>query len=217
MDAISYSGPVGNAGAAVPCLGAKHARSDDFHAVSRRASYSVCRLRSGIPGCTASGSTIADISQRMLDGISTTDLSTATICKPSQRRTGQFQGTQGFRQYSRRGTRRTRPSCGCSSASITTRSLPSRPTKPPYLRPISSPSHRPVAAIKAQGRVLGNAAQAGSSGTRTAIKPIVANVAVVFKLAGRFRMKPCVVCNSGFLAIHTGSKASTTDCRCIAD
>jgi hypothetical protein len=50
------------------------------------------------PNAPLPGSAIADISQRMLDGISATDLSTATICRPSRTATGQFQGTQGFRR-----------------------------------------------------------------------------------------------------------------------
>jgi hypothetical protein len=133
------------------------------------------------------GSTIADISQRMLDGISTTDLSTATICKPSRTATGQFQGTQGFRQLFPAGNPENKAELrllfGFDNDALS--AIQTYETTISSANFLTIPTDR-LAAIKAQGRVLGKCSRAGSSGTKTAIKPIVANVAVVFKLARPF-------------------------------
>jgi hypothetical protein len=133
------------------------------------------------------GSTIADISQRMLDGISATDLSTATICKPSHTATGQFQGTQGFRQSFPAGNPENKAELrllfGFDNDALS--AIQTYETTISSANFLTIPTDR-LAAIKAQSRVLGKCAQTGSPGTRTAIKPIVANVAVVFKLARPF-------------------------------
>jgi hypothetical protein len=137
------------------------------------------------PDAPLPGSTIADISQRMLDGVSATDLSTATICKPSRTATGPFQGTQGFRQSFPAGTPENKAELqllfGFDNDALS--AIRSYQTTISSANFLTIPTDR-LAAIKAQGRVLGKCA--ASPGTRTAIKPIVANVAVVFKLARPF-------------------------------
>jgi hypothetical protein len=138
------------------------------------------------PNAPLPGSTIADISQRMLDGISTTDLSMAAICKPS-RTAGQFQGTQGFRQLFPAGNSENKAELrllfGFDDDALS--AVRTYETTISSVNFLTIPTDR-LAAIKAQSRVLGKCSQAGSSGTKTAIKPIVANVAVVFKLARPF-------------------------------
>jgi hypothetical protein len=139
------------------------------------------------PNAPLPGSTIADISQRMLDGISAIDLSTATICKPSRTATGQFQGTQGFRRLFPAGNPENKAELrllfGFDNDALS--AIQSYETTISSANFLTVPTDR-LAAIKAQSRVLGKCSQAGSSGTRTAIKPIAANVAVVFKLARPF-------------------------------
>ncbi|HEV7599784.1 MAG TPA: hypothetical protein VGO49_05935 [Bradyrhizobium sp.] len=138
------------------------------------------------PNAPLPGSTIADISQRMLDGISATDLSTATICKPSHTAIGQLQGTQGFRQSfpaeHPENKAELRLLFGFDSDALS--AIQTYETTISSANFLTIPTDR-LAAIKAQSRVLGKCAQ-GSPETRTAIKPIVANVAVVFKLARPF-------------------------------
>jgi hypothetical protein len=139
------------------------------------------------PNAPLPGSAIADSSQRMLDGISTTDLSTATICKPSRGATSQFQGTQGFRQLfpaqNPENKAELRLVFGFDDDALA--AIQSYETTISSANFLTIPADR-LAALKAQSRVLGKCSEAGSSGTRTAIKPIVANVAVVFKLARPF-------------------------------
>jgi hypothetical protein len=139
------------------------------------------------PNAPLPGSTIADISQRMLDGISATDLSIATICKPSRTAAGQFQGTQGFRRLfpaaNPENKAELRLLFGFDDDALS--AIQTYETTISSANFLTIPTDR-LAAIKAQSRVLGKCSQAGSSGTKTAIKPIVANVAVVFKLARPF-------------------------------
>jgi hypothetical protein len=139
------------------------------------------------PNAPLPGSTIADISQRMLDGISTTDLSIATICKPSRTTTGQFHGTQGFRQLFPAGNPENKAELrllfGFDDDALS--AIRTYETTISSANFLTIPTDR-LAATKAQGRVLGKCSEAGSSGTKTAIKPIIANVAVVFKLARPF-------------------------------
>jgi hypothetical protein len=139
------------------------------------------------PNAPVPGSTIADISQRMLDGIATTDLSTATICKPSHAATGQFQGTQGFRQSFPAGEPENKAELrllfGFDNDALS--AIQTYETTISSVSFLTIPTDR-LAAIKAQSRVLGKCSEAGSLATRTVIKPIVANVAVVFKLARPF-------------------------------
>jgi hypothetical protein len=137
------------------------------------------------PDAPLPGSTIADISQRVLDGVSATDLSAATICRPSRTATGQFQGTQGFRQSFPAGNPENKAELrllfGFDNDALS--AIQSYETTISSANFLTIPTDR-LAAIKSQSRVLGKCA--ASAGTRTAIKPIVANVAVVFKLARPF-------------------------------
>jgi hypothetical protein len=123
----------------------------------------------------------------MLDGISAADLSTATICKPSRTATGQFQGTQGFRQSFPAGNPENKAELrllfGFDDDALS--AIQAYETTISSANFLTIPTDR-LAAIKAQSRISGKCSQAGSSGTRTAIKPIVANVAVVFKLTRPF-------------------------------
>jgi hypothetical protein len=139
------------------------------------------------PNAPLPGSTIATIAQRKLDGISVVDLSTATICKPSQIVIGQFQGTQGFRQSFPAGNPANKAELrllfGFDDDALS--SIQTYETTISSASFLTIPTDR-LAAVKAQSSVLGKCSQAGSPGTRTAIKPIVANVAVVFKLARPF-------------------------------
>jgi hypothetical protein len=139
------------------------------------------------PNAPLPGSTIADISQRMLDGISTTDLSTATICKPPGAAAGQLQGTQGFRQSFPAGNPENKTELrllfGFDDDALS--AIQAYETTISSASFLTIPNDR-LAAIKAQSRVLAKCPQAGSLSTRTAIKPVVANVAVVFKLARPF-------------------------------
>jgi hypothetical protein len=164
------------------------------------------------PNAPLPGSTIADISQRTLDGISATDLSTATICKPPGTAAGQFQGTQGFRQSFPAGNPENKAELrllfGFDDDALSTIQA--------YEITISSASFLTIptdrlAAVKAQSRVLGKCAQAGSPGTRTAIKPIVANVAVVFRLTRPFSDETARRLQQRFPGIRTRSTVSTTD------
>ena len=137
------------------------------------------------PNAPLPGSTVVAISQRMLDGISVVDLSAATICKPSQTATGQFQGTQGFRQSFPAGTPENKAELrllfGFDNDALS--AIQTYETTVSSANFLTIPTDR-LAAIKAQG--LGKCPQAAGSGARTAIKPVVANVAVVFKLARPF-------------------------------
>jgi hypothetical protein len=139
------------------------------------------------PNAPLPGSAIAGISQRMLDGISVTDLSTATICKPPQPVTGQFQGTQGFRQSFPAGNPENKAELrllfGFDNDALS--AIQTYETTISSANFLTIPTDR-LAAVKAQSRVLGKCAEAGASATRIAIKPIVANVAVIFKLARPF-------------------------------
>ena len=139
------------------------------------------------PNAPLPGSTIADISRRMLDGISAADLSTATICRPSRTATGQFQGTQGFHQsfpaQNPENKTELRLLFGLDDDALS--AIQTYETTISSASFLTMPTDR-LAAIKTQSRALGKCPQAGSSRTRTAIKPIVANVAVVFKLARPF-------------------------------
>jgi hypothetical protein len=139
------------------------------------------------PNAPLPGSIIADISQRTLDGISTIDLLTAVICKPSRTDTGQFQGTQGFRQSFPAGNPENKAELrllfGFDNDALS--AIQTYETTISSASFLTIPTGR-LAAIKAQSRVLGKCSQAGSSGTKIAIKPIVANVAVIFKLARPF-------------------------------
>lgn len=139
------------------------------------------------PHAPLPGSTITDISQRMLDGISAIDLSAANICKPSHAATSQFQGTQGFRQLfpaqNPDNKAELRLLFGFDDDALA--AIQAYETTISSASFLTIPTDR-LAAVKTQSRALGKCSQAGSAGTRTAIKPVVANVAVVFKLARPF-------------------------------
>jgi hypothetical protein len=137
------------------------------------------------PTAPLPGSTIVELSRRMLDGISTVDLSSATVCTLQRFSSGQFRGTQGFRQTFPAGNPANRTELRLlfgfddeALAAIQT-----------YEITVSSASFVTVPAdrlqdVKARSRVSGRCAQANASST--AIKPIVANVAVTFRLGRPF-------------------------------
>ena len=139
------------------------------------------------PNAPLPGSSIAGISQRTLGGISATDLSTATICKPPRNATGQFQGAQGFRRLFPAGDPENKAELrllfGFDDDALS--AIQTYETTISSANFLTIPTDR-LAAIKAQGRVSGKCSQAGSSATKTAIKPIFANVAIVFNLARPF-------------------------------
>jgi hypothetical protein len=139
------------------------------------------------PDAPLPGSTIADISQRMLDGISAIDLSTATICKPPRAAAGQFQGTQGFRQSFQAGSPVNRAELrllfGFDEDALAAIQA--------YEITISSASFITLPAdrlqdIKAQTRLNARCSQGNPSAARTALKPVVANVDAVFRLSRPF-------------------------------
>jgi hypothetical protein len=139
------------------------------------------------PNAPLPGSTIAGFAQRTLDGISITDLSAATVCRSDRINTGGFQGTQGFRQLFQAvnpvNKAELRLLFGFDDDALAAIQA--------YDITISSAGFLTVptdqkAAIKAQTKVLAECSRADPSATRTAIKPIVANVAVVFRLARPF-------------------------------
>jgi hypothetical protein len=133
------------------------------------------------------GSTIAEIAQRTLDGTSTTDLSAAAVCTLPRFNTGKFRGTQGFRQLFPASNPANRAELrllfGFDDDALT--AIQS------YEITISSASFLTVPYdqlldIKTQTRALQGCSGAKPSAARTVIKPVVANVDVVFRLARPF-------------------------------
>jgi hypothetical protein len=139
------------------------------------------------PTAPLPGSTIANVSQRPLDGISTIDLSSATVCTAQRFNIGQFQGTQGFRQLFQAGspanTTELRLLFGFDDNALAAIQA--------YEITISSASFTTVPTgrlqdIKARTRAMARCSQGNPSARRTTIKPVVANVDAVFRLSRPF-------------------------------
>jgi len=131
------------------------------------------------------GTTIADISRQTLDGTATIDVSAATVCASPRSNTGKFRGTQGFRQTFPATNQVNRAELRLLFG-FDDRALAAVEA---YEVTVSSASFLTIPYDrlldgKAQTRVLGKCAGAASS--RTVIKPVVANVAVTFRLARPF-------------------------------
>jgi hypothetical protein len=139
------------------------------------------------PNAPLPGSTIAGLARRTLDGISTADLSEATVCSSQRFNFGKFQGTQGFRQLFQAGN----PANKAELRLLFGFSDDALAAIEAYEITISSAGFLAVPAgrlreIETRTRAMAPCSQPGASATRTAIKPIVANVAVVFRLARPF-------------------------------
>jgi hypothetical protein len=137
------------------------------------------------PAAPLPGSTIVELFRRMLDGISTADLSSATVCTVQRFSPGQFHGTQGFRQTFSAGTPPNRAELRLLFG-FDDEALSAIQT---YEITISSASFVTIPTdrlqdIKARTRVSGRCAQANASST--VVKPIVANVGVTFRLSRPF-------------------------------
>jgi hypothetical protein len=133
------------------------------------------------------GSTIGELSQHTLDGISTTDLSAATVCKSQSFNYGPFTGTQGFRQLFPAGSPANRTELRLlfgfdDDALAAIQSYDVTVSSAGFL---TVPYDR-LPDIKAQTRARGRCSGPDSSRYRTVIKPVVANVGVAFRLARPF-------------------------------
>jgi hypothetical protein len=138
------------------------------------------------PAAPLPGSTIVDILRRTLDGISTADLSSATVCTAPGLNTGQFRGTQGFRRSFQTGDPANRTELrllfGFDDDALAAIQA--------YEITISSASFITVPTdrlqdIKARTRAMARCSQGSQrdpSATRTTIKPVVADVDAVFRL-----------------------------------
>jgi hypothetical protein len=133
------------------------------------------------------GSTIKDVSQRTLDGIATTDLSVATVCTLQDFSYGKFRSTQGFRQTFPAGEAANKAELRLlfgfdddTLAAIQAYEITV------FAASFLTTPYNQLLDIRAQTRSLERCSGAASSATKTAIKPIVAEVAVVFRLARPF-------------------------------
>ena len=129
------------------------------------------------------GSTITDISARTLDGISTYDLSTATVCTVQNYDYPKLRGTQGFRQTFTAGGAPSRTELRLLFAFdddtlATIRSYQATISQAQFL---TIPYDR-VLAVQAQTRGLPGCSGPKPSAFKTVIKPIVANIEIVFQL-----------------------------------
>jgi hypothetical protein len=133
------------------------------------------------------GSTIKNLSQRPLDGIATTDLAAATVCTLQGFSYGKFRGTQGFRQTFAAGDAANKAELRLlfgfdddTVAAIQAYEITV------FAASFLTTPYNQLLDIKAQTRSLERCSGAASQATRTAVKPIVADVAVMFRLARPF-------------------------------
>ncbi len=132
------------------------------------------------------GSTVAGLALRTLDGTSTADLSNATVCSLPRPNSGGFRGTQGFRQVFPAGNPANRTELRLLFGLDDDDALAAIQS---YEITISSAAFLTVPFdrlpnIKTQTRALRGCS--GAAATSTVIKPVVADVDVVFRLARPF-------------------------------
>ena len=133
------------------------------------------------------GSAVVDISQRTLDGISTYDLSTATVCTLQNFNYPKLRGTQGFRQVfpASDAVNRTELRLLFAFDDEALAAIRSYEVKISSARFLTIPYDQ-LLAVKTQTRDLGKCSGSRSAEIKTIIKPIVANIDVVFQLTRPF-------------------------------
>jgi hypothetical protein len=147
------------------------------------------------------GSTIGGVSERTLDGIFTYDLSGATICTSQNFDYPKFRGTQGFRQAFQAASAANRIELRVLFAfdDEALAAIRSYEVTISSARFLTIPFDQ-LLTVKTQTRDLGACSELRAATFRTAIKPIVANVDVVFQLTRpfsdetlkRLRVKPAI-------------------------
>jgi hypothetical protein len=163
------------------------------------------------PAAPLPGSTVENIVQRTLDGISIVDLSNASICTLQNFDYPKLRGTQGFRQPFPAGEAANKSELRLLFAfdDEALAAIRSYQVTVSAARFVTIPYDQ-LLMVRDQTREAGKCS--GSRSARTIIKPIIANVEVVFQLTRPFSDKTIQGLRKNFAV---DQKPESLDCRLL--